>query len=70
LFYEAVRVFDLVKEVAKEEIMWGIKFLENVVPDEEDVRVMTSALGMHPCWLMPSICHEPEGPVFSGFRCR
>ena len=48
LFYEAMRVFDLVKEVAKEEIMWCIKFLENVVPDEEDVRVMTSALGMHP----------------------
>ena len=48
LFYEAVRVFDLVKEVAKEEIMWCSKFLENVVPDEEDVRVMTSALGMHP----------------------
>ena len=41
LFFEAVRVMDLVKEVADAEGMWNIRFLENVVPDEEDIRTMS-----------------------------
>eukprot|EP00435_Cladocopium_sp_Y103_P030320 s1304_g7.t1 len=48
LFHDAVRVLKLVAEVAQEEGMWCVKFLENVVPDEEDIRVMSAALGMHP----------------------
>jgi hypothetical protein len=48
LFYEAVRVMDLVKEVADAEGMWNIRFLENIVPDEEDIRTMSWALAMKP----------------------
>ena len=48
LFFEAVRVMDLVKEVADAEGMWNIRFLENVVPDEEDIRTMSWALSMRP----------------------
>ena len=48
LFYEAVRVMDLVKEVADAEGMWNIRFLENAVPDEEEIRTMSWALAMKP----------------------
>ena len=48
LFFEAVRVMDLVKEVADAEGMWNIRFLENVVPDEEDIRTMSWVLAMRP----------------------
>ena len=47
LFFEAVRVMDLVKEVADAEGMWNIRFLENVA-DEEDIRTMSWALSMRP----------------------
>eukprot|EP00435_Cladocopium_sp_Y103_P054777 s1675_g18.t1 len=46
LFYEAVRVMKLVQEEARNEGMWCIKFLENVVPDEKDIREMSVALDM------------------------
>eukprot|EP00435_Cladocopium_sp_Y103_P064819 s1365_g26.t1 len=48
LFYEAVRVMELVQEVAASRRIWVLKFLENVVADEEDVNEMSAALGIHP----------------------
>lgn len=48
LFFEAVRVFKLVQEVAAEEVMWCFRFLENVVPDDKDLLEMSLALGMRP----------------------
>ena len=48
LFYEASRVLKLVSELAREEGMWCIKFLENVVADEMDIRVMSAELDMKP----------------------
>ena len=39
---------ELVKKVADEEGMWTIRFLENVVPDEQDIRTMSWALAMKP----------------------
>lgn len=35
LFFEAVRVFKLVQEVATEKFMWCFRSLENVVPDDQ-----------------------------------
>eukprot|EP00435_Cladocopium_sp_Y103_P007646 s5330_g2.t1 len=48
LFYEAVRVMELVQDVAAARKIWVLKFLENVVADEEDVNEMSAALGIHP----------------------
>ena len=46
LFYEQVRVLKLVEKVAREEVMWFLKLAENVVPDDVDLRAMSSALEM------------------------
>ena len=48
LFYEMVRVFKDVKEIAIEEVMWYMTLAENVVSDEEDITEMTRALEVRP----------------------
>jgi len=48
LFYEMVRVFKDVKEIAIEEVMWYMTLAENVVSDEEDIIEMTRALEVRP----------------------
>ena len=48
LFHEAVRVMKLVKEEASLEGMWCVRFLENVVPDDEDIRIMSRELDLRP----------------------
>jgi len=48
LFHDAVRVMKLVKEEASLEGMWCVRFLENVVPDDEDIRIMSKELDLRP----------------------
>ena len=48
LFYEAVRVMEMVENMATERRLWVIKFLENVVPDANDIDEMSAALKIHP----------------------
>ena len=48
LFYEAVRIFELVEDVANELNIWVLKFLENVVADKADVEEISSALQIRP----------------------
>ena len=48
LFYEAVRVMEMVDSIAQDRQVWTLKFLENVVPDEEDIDQMSAALKIHP----------------------
>ncbi|CAL1158099.1 unnamed protein product [Cladocopium goreaui] len=50
LFYEAVRVMEMVENMATERRLWVVKFLENVVPDESDSDIdeMSAALKIHP----------------------
>ena len=55
LFYEAVRIFKMVDQEAKKRKIWHIKFLENVVADDEDITDMSAALEMRPV-LVDSKC--------------
>ena len=48
LFYEAVRVLEDVKNLAVERDIWAVRFLENAVADDADIKKMTKALGMEP----------------------
>ena len=48
LFFEAVRIFDLVEDVAAEKPLWVLKFLENVVADKADISEMSSTLRTRP----------------------
>ena len=48
MFYEAVRVMEMVESMATERRRWVIKFLENVVPDANDIDEMSAALKIHP----------------------
>ena len=47
MFYEAVRVMEMVESMATEQRLWVIKFLENVVPDANDIDEMSVALKIH-----------------------
>ena len=48
LFHDAVKVMNMVAEEAMLEGMWCLKFLENVVPNDEDIQVMSGELEMRP----------------------
>ena len=48
LFYEMVKIFDDVKEIAQEEVLWYMNLVENVVADEADIQEMSRALGVRP----------------------
>eukprot|EP00438_Fugacium_kawagutii_P017412 Skav229251 [mRNA] locus=scaffold2154:301110:302876:+ [translate_table: standard] len=48
LFYDAVKVMQMVETEAKREEMWCLKFLENVVADPADIKTMSSELEMRP----------------------
>ena len=48
LFYDAADVLEEVGKVGREEGLWVLKLLENVVADESDVREMSNVLNMRP----------------------
>ena len=48
LFFTLAKALDSVHELAKELNIWEIKFVENVVGDEEDIRAMSETLGRRP----------------------
>ena len=48
LFFEMIRVFEDVKAIAVEEVMWYMTLVENVVADDEDIAEMSRALGVRP----------------------
>eukprot|EP00438_Fugacium_kawagutii_P028598 Skav226690 [mRNA] locus=scaffold3971:127988:129514:- [translate_table: standard] len=48
LFHDAAKVTQMVEAEAKREDMWCLKFLENVVADEADIRAMSNELEMRP----------------------
>ena len=45
LFFDLVEKMKWVEEIAESLGMWCLSFVENVWPDEEDMAVMTKALG-------------------------
>eukprot|EP00438_Fugacium_kawagutii_P014155 Skav213268 [mRNA] locus=scaffold2944:31681:35312:+ [translate_table: standard] len=55
LFYEAVRVLDMIKKVASELDVWAVRFIENVVADDDDIEEMSAKLKMEP--VMVDACH-------------
>eukprot|EP00438_Fugacium_kawagutii_P035066 Skav236673 [mRNA] locus=scaffold338:400738:405778:- [translate_table: standard] len=48
LFYAGAEVIKMIKEVAEEEGLWSLNLVENVVPDEQDIREMSRVLGDSP----------------------
>jgi len=48
LFFEAVRVLEMVQKEAAEQGIWAVRFVENVVADYEDIEEMSEALKMEP----------------------
>ena len=51
LFFEAVRIFRRVEQLALERQIWCLKLLENVVADPEDIDLMSEKLRMRPVFI-------------------
>eukprot|EP00438_Fugacium_kawagutii_P000280 Skav202689 [mRNA] locus=scaffold3222:42188:44050:+ [translate_table: standard] len=80
LFFEASRVFRDAALLAEEKQMWLLSLLENVVPDQADLKSMNSELGTIPYlvdakylsrsrrprlfWLSTSLKPEEDAPMF------
>eukprot|EP00438_Fugacium_kawagutii_P034020 Skav221004 [mRNA] locus=scaffold1846:71194:78195:+ [translate_table: standard] len=48
LFHDAVKVIQMVESEAKRQDMWVLKFVENVVSDEADIRAMSAEMEVRP----------------------
>ena len=84
LFYEAARIFQMVREISQELHLWLVELLENVVPDGEDIDEMSSTLKLRPImvesgdlsqvrrprlyWVSPSIGEPEDCEVVQGDR--
>ena len=54
LFFDLERVLGWVHEVAKEMKVWDLRFVENVVGDDEDIKTMSEALKRRPVMVCSS----------------
>eukprot|EP00438_Fugacium_kawagutii_P024621 Skav207650 [mRNA] locus=scaffold2758:77333:83766:+ [translate_table: standard] len=62
LFYAGAEVIRMVKEVAEEEGMWSLNLVENVVPDDTDIREMSRVLGHWPVMIEAGLLSRVRRP--------
>ena len=70
LFFDLLQKVNEVEVVCRELGLWVLSFVENVVPDDSTVQIMSKALDVHPVFCCSSCIRRVRRPRLSWCRAR